>query len=55
MRSNKKLRYVIFVPYLCFIGLMGGNVLIEAIFIGVALGVFDLIFDDHGDDGGRPA
>ena len=49
-----KLRYIIFVPYLIFIGMMGGNVLVDAIVIGLTLGVFDLIFDDHGD-GGRPA
>ena len=49
-----KLRYIIFVPYLIFIGMMGGNVLVDAIAIGLALGVFDLIFNDHGD-GGRPA
>ena len=47
-----KLRYIIFVPYLIFIGMMGGNVLVDAIIIGVALGVFDLIFDDRGGGGG---
>ena len=46
-----KLRYIIFVPYLIFIGMMGGNVLVDAIIIGLALGVFDLIFDDHGGGG----
>ena len=46
-----KLRYIIFVPYLIFIGMMGGNVLVDAIVIGLALGVFDLIFDDHGGGG----
>ena len=50
-----KLRYAIFVPYLIFIGMMGGNVLVDAIVIGLALGVFDLIFDDNGGGGGRPA
>ena len=49
-----KLRYIIFVPYLIFIGMMGGNVLVDAMVIGLALGVFDLIFDDRGG-GGRPA
>ena len=49
-----KLRYIIGIFYLCFIGLMGHNVLVEAIFIGVSLGVYDLFFDDHGGDGGRP-
>ena len=55
MRIQIQIRYVVFVPYLIFIGMMGGNVLVDAIVIGLALGVFDLIFDDHGDDGGRPA
>ena len=51
-----KLRYIIFVPYLIFIGMMGGNVLVDAIAIGLALGVFDLIFDNNGGGGGgRPA
>ena len=50
-----KLRYIIFVPYLIFIGMMGGNVLVDAIVIGLTLGVFDLIFDDNGGGGGRSA
>ena len=50
----KLIRYIVFVPYLIFIGMMGGNVLVEAIVIGLVLGVFDLIFDDRGG-GGRPA
>ena len=49
-----KLRYAIFVPYLIFIGMMGGNVLVDALVIGVALAMYDLIFDDNGG-GGRPA
>ena len=49
-----QIRYVVFVPYLIFIGMTGGNVLVDAIAIGLALGVFDLIFDDHGGGGGRP-
>ena len=54
MRIQIQIRYVVFVPYLIFIGMMGGNVLVEAIVIGLVLGVFDLIFDDRGG-GGRPA
>ena len=54
MRIQIQIRYIIFVPYLIFIGMMGGNVLVEAIVIGLVLGVFDLIFDDRGG-GGRPA
>ena len=48
-----KLRYAIFVPYLIFIGIMGGNVLVEAIVIGVILAMYDFLFDNDG--GGRPA
>ena len=48
-----KLRYAIFVPYLIFIGIMGGNVLVDAIVIGLALAMYDFLFDGSG--GGRPA
>ena len=47
-----KLRYAIFVPYLIFIGIMGGNVLVDALVIGLALAMYDFLFDG---DGGRPA
>ena len=49
-----KLRYAIFVPYLIFIGIMGGNVLVDALVIGLALAMYDILFGDH-DGGGRPA
>jgi hypothetical protein len=48
-----KLRYAIFVPYLIFIGMMGGNVLVDALVIGLALAMYDIIFGNGG--GGRPA
>ena len=48
-----KLRYAIFVPYLIFIGIMGGNVLVDALVIGFVLAMYDFLFD--GGDGGRPA
>ena len=48
-----KLRYAIFVPYLIFIGIMGGNVLVDAIVIGLALAMYDFLFGNGG--GGRPA
>ena len=48
-----KLRYAIFVPYLIFIGIMGGNVLVDAIVIGLALAMYDFFFGNG--DGGRPA
>ena len=49
-----KLRYMIFVPYLIFIGIMGGNVLVDAIVIGLALAMYDFFFGNDGG-GGRPA
>ena len=48
-----KIRYIVFVPYLIFIGVMGGNIMAEAIVIGICLGTYDLLFDNR--DGGRPA
>ena len=50
----KIIRYIVFVPYLIFIGIMGGNVLVDAIVIGLALAMYDFFFDDDGG-GGRPA
>ena len=49
-----KLRYAIFVPYLIFIGIMGGNVLVDALVIGLALAMYDFFFGNVGG-GGRPA
>ena len=49
----KLIRYIVFVPYLIFVGLMGGNVLVEAIVIGFVLAMYDFLFDGGG--GGRPA
>ena len=48
-----KLRYAIFVPYLIFIGIMGGNVLVDALVIGLSLAMYDFFFGNDG--GGRPA
>lgn len=48
-----QIRYVVFVPYLIFIGMMDGNVLMEAIVIGVMLAMYDFLFDNDG--GGRSA
>ena len=50
-----KLRYAIFVPYLIFIGMMGGNVLVDALVIGLALAMYDFFFGNGGGGGGRPA
>jgi len=39
----------VFVPYLFFIGMMGGNILAEATVIGIILAIYDFLFS-----GGRP-
>ena len=39
-----KIRYLVFVPYLIFIGVMGGNVLVDALVIGLALAMYDILF-----------
>jgi len=43
---------MVFVPYLIFIGVIGGNIMAESIVIGICLGMYDLLF---GGGGGRPA
>ena len=53
MRIQIQIRYLVFVPYLIFVGMVGGNVLAEAIVIGLALAIYDFLFDNDG--GGRPA
>ena len=44
---------MVFVPYLIFIGITGGNVLVDALVIGLVLAMYDFLFDNR--DGGRPA
>ena len=46
MKIHLQIRYLVFVPYLIFVGMMGGNVLAEAIVIGLALAMYDLFFDN---------
>ena len=53
MRIHVQIRYLVFVPYLIFVGMMGGNVLVDALVIGLALAMYDFLFDNDG--GGRPA
>ena len=50
----KLIRYIVFVPYLIFIGMMGGNIVVEALVIGFILGMYDFLFG-NGNGGGRPA
>ena len=54
MRIQIQIRYVVFVPYLIFIGMMGGNVLVDALVIGLALAMYDFFFG-NGGGGGRHA
>ena len=53
MIIHVQIRYLVFVPYLIFVGIMGGNVLVDALVIGLALAMYDFLFDGGG--GGRPA
>ena len=53
MKIYVQIRYLEFVPYLIFVGIMGGNVLVDALVIGLALAMYDFLFDGGG--GGRPA
>ena len=53
MKIYVQIRYLVFVPYLIFVGMMGGNVLEDALVIGLALAMYDFDFDGGG--GGRPA
>ena len=42
-----KLRYIIGIAYLSYIGMMGGSIIIDAIFIGLVLGMYDFLFSDR--------
>ena len=53
MKIYVQIRYLVFVPYLIFVGIMGGNVLVDALVIGLALAMYDFLFDGGG--GGSPA
>ena len=46
MRIHVQIRYLVFVPYLIFVGMMGGNVLVDALVVGLALAMYDLFFDN---------
>jgi len=41
-----QIRYLVFIPYLIFIGIMGGNILAESIVVGFALAIYDYLFDN---------
>ena len=44
---NMKIRYIIGIAYLSYIGMMGGSVIVEAIVIGLVLGMYDFLFNDR--------
>jgi len=44
---NMKIRYIIGIAYLSYIGMMGGSVVVEAIVIGLVLGMYDFLFNDR--------
>jgi hypothetical protein len=42
-----KIRYIIGISYLSYVGMMSGSVIVEAIFIGFVLGMYDFLFNDR--------
>ena len=51
--GNIKVRYWVGIPYLYFIGTMGGNIIYDALVIGILAGFTDII-RERGD-GAPPA
>ena len=45
-----KLRYLFGIPYLFFLGMMGGDIIYDALVIGVLAGFTDI----YREGGGRP-
>ena len=41
------LRYIIGIAYLSYIGMMGGTIIVEAIIVGLVLGMYDFLFSDR--------
>jgi len=44
---NMKIRYIIGIAYLSYIGMMGGTIIVEAIIVGLVLGMYDFLFNDR--------
>jgi len=42
-----KIRYIIGIDYLSYIGMMGGTIIVEAIIVGLVLGMYDFLFSDR--------
>ena len=45
--GNMKIRYIIGIAYLSYIGMMGGTIIVEAIIVGLVLGMYDFLFSDR--------
>ena len=41
-----KIRYIIGIAYLSYIGMMGGTIIVEAIIIGLVFAMYDTLFND---------
>ena len=44
---NMKIRYIVGIAYLSYIGMMGGTIIVEAIIVGLVLGMYDFLFNDR--------
>ena len=44
---NMKIRYIVGIAYLSYIGMMGGTIIVEAIIVGLVFGMYDLLFNDR--------
>ena len=45
--DNMKIRYIVGIAYLSYIGMMGGTIIVEAIIVGLVLGMYDFLFNDR--------
>ena len=41
-----KIRYIVGIAYLSYIGMMGGTIVMEAIIIGLVFGLYDTFFNN---------
>ena len=48
-----KIRYWIGIPYLMFVASMGGNIVYDAMVIGILAGFIDIILEGGGGGGPR--
>ena len=45
--DNMKIRYIVGIAYLSYIGMMGGTIIVEAIIVGLIFGMYDTLFNDR--------